>query len=122
MNMKRDMDLIRLILLEIEKEVDGEPVMGLTVEGYNMQQVAYHCRLLEERGFIDDYSPEYGDGELLDFAVGKLTWEGHEYLDTVRDNSFWGMVKTMMSKKAIPVTLKFVVATAEEIVNKKLGL
>ena len=120
--MKRDMDLIRLILLKIEKEVDGEPVWDLSIEGYDMKQVAYHCKLLWEHGFIDEYSPDDGDDELLDFAVGSLTWEGHEYLDTVRDNGFWNKIKTVMKDKMIPMTLSFVISTAEAFVCKQLGL
>ena len=116
------MDLIRLILLEIEREDEGEPIYGLSIEGYDMKQVAYHCKLLCEHGFVDDYSSLSGDNEITDFAVGGLTWDGHEYLDTVRDKSIWGLIKKTMKEKAVPMTLNFVVATAEAYVSKQLGL
>ena len=120
--MKRDMDLIRLILLEIENKEDSELSINLTVDGYSKEQVAYHCRLLYDHGFIDDYSAEYGDDELQVFAIGELTWDGYEYLDTVREKKIWEKFKTIMKEKAIPMTLTFVIKTAEDYVSKQLGL
>ncbi len=120
--MKQDMDLIRLILLKIESDGDGDPIYGLSIDGYDMKQVAYHCKLLYEHGFLDDYSADYGDGNLIDFAVGSLTWEGHEYLDTVRDKSFWGKIKKTMKDKGIPMTIEFIIDTAKAIVCSQLGL
>ena len=42
--MKRDMDLIRKILLHVEQHDD----LQFVIEGYSEQQIAYHVRLLVE--------------------------------------------------------------------------
>lgn len=39
--MERDMDLIRLILQEIEKEYRSTALYGLKIEGYDMEAIAY---------------------------------------------------------------------------------
>lgn len=44
--MKRDMDLVRLILLKIEEEYKSHNIIDLTIDGYDMETVAYHCKIL----------------------------------------------------------------------------
>ena len=109
--MKRNLDLIREILLAIEEQHEYGPIYGLSIPDHSMNEVAYHCKLLYEHGFIDDYGDEPGDEELLDFGVGGLTWEGADYLEQVRDNSRWGKVKKTMKEKGIPLTVEFVKET-----------
>lgn len=46
--MRRDMDLVRVILLKIEEEHAGVGLANLEVEGYDRDIIAYHCQLLEE--------------------------------------------------------------------------
>ena len=69
--MKRDMDLIRELMLKLEalsvpltglKVIDGhEPVVQ--VDGYTAEQIDYHLLLLEQAGFI------HGGGFELALAV-----------------------------------------------------
>ena len=44
--MKRDMDLVRKILLEIEKQYKSTAIINLKIESYDMETVAYHCKIL----------------------------------------------------------------------------
>ena len=119
--MKRNMDLIRKVLLAIEEQHEYEPIYGLKIPGHSVSEVAYHCKLLHEHGFIDDYDEESGDGELLDFAVGGLTWEGADYLEDVRDNTRWGNIKKTMKEKGIPLTVEFVKETVNAMISATIG-
>ncbi len=119
--MKRNMDLIRELLLAIEKQHEYGPIYGLTVPGYSTNEIAYHCQLLYEHGFIDSYDNLSGDEEVQDIAVGGLTWEGADYLETVRDISRWGKVKTTMKEKGIPLTVDFVKETVNAMVAAIIG-
>ena len=47
--MKRDMDLIRKILFEIEAKKPFEMIHNLSIEGYDKQEVAYHCEMLTKK-------------------------------------------------------------------------
>ena len=43
--MKRDMDLVRLILLAIEDKYSSTAIYDLAVDGYDTETVAYHCKI-----------------------------------------------------------------------------
>ena len=123
--MKRDMDLVRLILLKIEEEYKSTALINLSIDGYDMDTVAYHCKILHEAGFVSNYNASYAGDELYIFSVGALTWEGNDYLDLVRDNSLWKKTKETITKKGLPLvfdTIKtiadaFITAATEGIAN-----
>lgn len=83
--MKRDLQLIKRILLAIEEEYENTILMNLSIEGYSMQQVANHAELLYREGLLSIYKANYAGDQLWSFAVGNLTNEGFNYLDIIRD-------------------------------------
>ena len=97
--MKRDMELVRLILLKIEEEYRSTAIYNLNISGYDMETVAYHCKILNEAGLISDYGAQYADNSLWSFGVGSLTWEGNDFLDKIRDNSQWKRSKIQLLRK-----------------------
>ena len=60
--MQRDMELIRKILFAIEdKYVDvwlGSN--DITIDGYDMKAIGYHCAILHDAGLVADYKGQYG--------------------------------------------------------------
>lgn len=123
--MKRDMDLVRKILLEIEEEHISTAIYDLKIEGYNMETIAYHCKIMYEAGLISDYNAQYAEGRIYSFGVGSLTWEGNDYLDKVRDNSIWRKTKDVIMQKGLPLVFEtvktisnaFISSAAEGIAN-----
>src|ERR1700730_526538 len=104
-DMKRDMDLIRdlLIGLEADSRLDGQGwltpdatenlgVIGLSE--HSTQEVAYHLNLLIEAGLVRG---NYGIGKEGMPAISKLTWQGHEFLDDIRDPSIWSKTKERLT-------------------------
>ena len=81
--MQIDMELIRKILFKIEDTIDNIGKTNLQIEGYSKEQVAYHCAILYEGGYIHACNIQYGSNEVYSFSVGRLTWEGHEFLECV---------------------------------------
>ena len=65
--MKRDLQLIKRILLAIEEQYENTTLMDLKIEGYTMQQVANHAELLYGEGLISAYKAHYAgnNGHLL---------------------------------------------------------
>lgn len=120
--MKRDMDLCRKILLKIEKINTGTAIYDLPIAGYN-KQVAYHCQMLHEAGFIDGYKAQYGDNELVFFCVGSITWAGNEYLNQIRDDNIWDKVKASINEKVLSITFDKVksiaMSTSIELLNRE---
>jgi len=55
--MQRDMDLVRELLLEIDKEpqLDGRrwlPGKNISIDGYSPEEIAYHLNMLVEAGYV----------------------------------------------------------------------
>jgi len=101
--MKRDLGLVRELLLRLEAwpiEMYGAETITpddpkLAVEGYDYEQIAYHLSLLQERNLIEapDSQPMIG------IVFTRLAWEGHDFLDAVRDPEIWR--KTKQSADAV---------------------
>lgn len=92
--MKRDMDLVRELLLVIENDA-MEPFAGLQqieVQGQEPGVIDYHLSLMIDAGMIVGEIQPYLGGELSHFIHG-LTWIGHDFLDSVRDPDIWAKTK-----------------------------
>jgi hypothetical protein len=77
--MKRDLDLLRRILLRLEN--GGEPSSD---ESHRPEEIQYHIRLLDEAGLIE--ADEIVPGQ---WWPERITWTGHELLDASRDEELW---------------------------------
>ena len=95
--MKRDMDLVREILLRIE-DAPGFAPKDIEVDGHSEASVAYHIYLLIDAGFVEGIdTTRMGSGGPTGLAR-RMTWEGHEFLDAAREPERWGVVKKMIGK------------------------
>jgi hypothetical protein len=89
--MKRDMDLFRALLLEIEKQ----PFVGSgyfpkpVVTGFCEEEVCYHAQLAQDAGFIEATCLP----QTTEFMVKRLTFAGHEFLDAAREDKLWNKAK-----------------------------
>lgn len=50
--MKREMDLVRQILLKIEQHEHGLAPRDLAIDGHTDEQVAYHVHLMGQAGLL----------------------------------------------------------------------
>ena len=106
--MKRDMDLLRKILLSIEEKYkpgDGS-IRDLTIEGYGLNTIAEHCYLLYQQGLITRYDPSWADDKIVLFFVGNLTSAGYDFLELIKNDEIWDKTKTEVEKKKLPETIE----------------
>ena len=97
--MKRDMDLIREILLAIEAYPKSDAYdLNLSFPGHSKDEISYQCRLLFDAGMIDPKSILVA-GEPDEWMIKGLTWAGHEFLEASRDDSRWNKAKKIISEK-----------------------
>jgi hypothetical protein len=105
--MKRDMDLVRDLLLRLESlPVDpGDTILlspyedeELAIEGHTPDQVHYHLALLYEAGFIESGSRRFAGTLDENWMFSRLSWSGHEFIDTIRDPEVWRRTKERASK------------------------
>lgn len=94
--MKRDMDLIRKILFEIEKFEEYHYSNPISIEGYSDGITSYHILILHEAGLIvarDNWHEIWKSY----YSPIRLTWEGHEFIDLVREDTIWKEAKRIMA-------------------------
>lgn len=120
--MKRDTDLIRSILLEIENCQDPQGANEIEIEGYSAAEVNYHIGLLCKAGMVESHQIA-----LLDLPGGiylnnNLTMEGHEFLDAARNDTVWNNSKEAAQKYGGSVPLELLKGLLMKAASAYLGL
>ncbi len=96
--MKRDMDLIRDILLRIESSnIPETEVARSPFNGYDDSLVTYHMGLLYDAELITAIEAHTTGGN--NYIPTGLTWSGHEFLDASRNNDVWTKAKDYIASK-----------------------
>ena len=93
--MKRDMDLIRLILLALEGD---EVACERSKSEYDRAAIAYHAALMIEAGFVDGVVSNDENGIPAHCVLQRMTWAGHDFLDAMRDETIWKRAKESILK------------------------
>ena len=90
--MKRDMDLVRLLLLAIEEVHDGTG-QQVKIPSFDRPEaeVTEHLFLLLDAGFIDGVDTSHMGGREL--IVRRMTFAGYDFLDSIRDEEIWKKTK-----------------------------
>lgn len=101
--MKRDMELVRKILLAVEEAEDIEGGIQPEIEGYSDAQVTYHSGLLYNAGLITAMDASSMDGPA--YIITGLTWEGHDFLEAARNETVWKKAKEIIKNKGGGMTL-----------------
>jgi Hypothetical protein (DUF2513) len=117
--MKRDMDLVRELLLKLEAEpLDGN-LWSLNPDDLGIRdrargnllssRAAHRWRLLDaERGLSGH------------FVARRLTWAGHDFLDSVRDSKVWRTTKDRV-KAAGGFTIEILASVAEKVIEENIA-
>ena len=108
--MKRDMELIRMVMLEAEKSEDPYELIDPKIEGHNELEISYHIALLDDAGLL--HGRDRSAIGVFRWSAGPLTWAGHEFVDAVRDESVW--------KEALAITAESSNGTVFELLKKAL--
>ncbi|RUV83645.1 MAG: DUF2513 domain-containing protein [Mesorhizobium sp.] len=117
--MKRDPDLIRKLLLRFEKTEEirlSRP--DLATDGYSEEQVRLHLDLLEEKGWLDHHIVQMG---MTRFDTGyRPTHDGYDFLDSVRDPQIWEKTK-QGARKVGALSLDVLSDIAKGIIKKRIA-
>lgn len=102
--MKRDMDTVRNLLLRIEALPSPDPGYPtplfyhfntrdglLRVGDEDPADLYYHMQLLADGGYLDIVLTPVQFAGSINFRG--LTWKGHDFLDSVRDEEIWRRTK-----------------------------
>jgi DNA-binding transcriptional ArsR family regulator len=97
--MKRDMDLVRKIMLAVEASERPLDSTLIRISGYNPETITEHMRLLNEAGLIEGISA-YSVEHRLKWIELRLTWNGHDFLDAARNENVWTETVLEVRKKS----------------------
>lgn len=103
--MKVNIDLCRLILLKIE-ESSGCEIFDMEIENYNLEEIAYNSKRLEDENLITHTTIKYSEGKIYIFNVGSLTFEGQKFLNKIRDEKFFRKIKNEFVRIGKSITLE----------------
>ncbi|WP_426271347.1 DUF2513 domain-containing protein [Dyella kyungheensis] len=117
--MKRDWEVVRKILLALEN-LEGAGSDLRSVEGVDDHVFIYHVDLLEKAGLIEGKVIKAMSGPVAAIAF-RLTWEGHEFLDSIRPKPIWDKVKSDAKSKGIDLTFGAIKALAEMAIKAAIG-
>lgn len=124
--MKRDLDLIRDILLQIENTENGKRIyVDQLVEAlnseYDFNTISYHVGLLEDSDYIV-CERVHRAGTMIDgFIIYRMTNYGHDYLETVKDDSVYKETKSKLGSLFSNSSLEIVSKVASEIILSKIN-
>ena len=83
--MKRNWDTIRNLLVKVEEcTLPTDMVCLADFPDERAAEISYHMALLIDAGLVDGQMAKTIGPEVKDFFAQKLTWGGHEFLDSIR--------------------------------------
>ena len=116
------MDLVRTILLAVEggqRELNAS--RGLAGSDASPDALEYHYRLLRQAGLIDVLATSLAST----LHLHGLTWEGHDFLETIRDPEVWKRTKEGASKVggwSFEFLKDMAIAYGKQVAKERLGL
>ena len=119
--MKRDFDLIRMILLDIEALPPGATAGGFFYDDIDKETVAAHVLLLHDAGLIDANVLKLLNGPPK-IKVSGLTWAGHDFLAAAKNETIWAKAKTTVLAPAAGATWGVVLEWLKAESLKQFGL
>jgi len=124
--MKLNHECVRDLLLLIENTETlnffqlSQIYKGDFSEKYTFETAYYTATLLADGGFLDiKCMTSVG---MRDIAIYKITWNGHQFLDNVRDDRVWSESTSVALEKVTSVSLNILSTLASKIIANQLGL
>ena len=122
--MKRDFDLILEILVYFEQRDEVSVIQDLHIPEYDDRVVAYHVRRMYEAGLLDaeTITSSTTENRLIDVLPFGLTWDGHEFLDSMRQHTVKTKIKERLGGAIIDVPFSVIKGLALAFSKEQAGL
>ena len=120
--MKRDLDLIRKIVLAVEERNPEDWVPEIVIGGYTPQEIGYHSYLIVDSGLAKGSDISTIHDMLPNWHLSYLTSAGHDFADAARNDSTWHKATTLVKDKGTGITFDVFKQVLVGIVKNALGL
>ncbi len=118
--MKRDMELIRKVMLAAEKSEDPYQLVDPKFKGRNETEISYHIALLDDAGLL--HGQDRSAIGVFRWSAGSLTWAGHEFVEAARDDSVWKEAVAITGKSGEGMVFELLRKALMQVLEKRAGL
>lgn len=118
--MKRDMELIRKIMLAAEVNDDPYELLDPKVEGHSELEISYHIALLDDAGLL--HGQDRSAIGIFRWSAGPLTWSGHEFVNAIRDEAVWKEATALASQSGDGTVFELLRKALLKVLEQRLGL
>lgn len=121
--LKLNQDCIRDLLIYLEENLgykDKIIINSLKLNNYSKEELMYTADRLYEANYIN-VNICWNMNSTHIIVVTSISYQGHQFLDTIRDNDIWKSTKAKASKIA-SVSLPIIQELASSFIKLKLGL
>lgn len=118
---KKNWELVRDILAALEgRDTTHGGLSPAQGSGFPPEVVSYHFYILNEAGLIEAscFKPISGP---MDCVGRNLTWAGHEFLDSIRNDTTWNKIKTTAKSKGVDLSFEVIKQAAVVVIKGLLG-
>ena len=109
--MQRNMDLIRLVVLNAECGQPYPEIIGFTPEA-----VKYHQMLAIKAGLLTGTHDKYNENatEIPSYVfIEDVTWDGHNFIEAIREDNNWSKIKNYLIQEGKQLTIETIKAAAK---------
>lgn len=121
--MKRDMDLIRSIMLWIEAQPEGHNWgWKIAIDGHTDEEIGFHVHLLGQAGLLAVAEATSSDSTSPSAVPISITWTGFEFIEAAKDDTVWAKVRKKVLTPAGGVAFKLLAEWLLVEGKNRLGL
>jgi hypothetical protein len=120
--MKRDLNLIRQIILTVEVAPTGYLRNDLKIEGFTPEQIGYHSYLIVDAGLATGTDVTTQGNPSPKWIIKHLTSAGHDFADASRDDTAWQKAMGMVKDKGGSVSIDVVKQLLISFIKSQLNL
>ena len=125
--MKLNLDCIRDVMLEAEKQPFGEELtfhsLKLQLNNYSEDELAYTCIKLKEAGLITAMIINADNFTHVQF-INDITYEGHQFLANIHSDNIWKKTKSVLGEigsTSISTVIQVASGVVQSVISAKLS-
>lgn len=120
--MKRDLDLVREILLWATAQDNAGFNENPSLPGHTENQIAHHVHLMWQAGLVDAVDITTNASPGPEAMLSSVTWAGHDFVDAARDNTIWNKSKNKVMSSGMSFTFDLLKEFLVLAAKQQLGL
>lgn len=120
--MKRDLDLIRKLILAVEDLPTGSVLSDIQIDGYSAEQIGYHSYLVVDASLAEGLDVGTSTDTSPNWQIMNLTSAGHDFADSARDEGNWKKATSIVKSKTGGATLDVVKEVLVGVIKGTLGV